>query len=638
MEEPQEKKNKIEELEDTLYSRNADNVFFKKRHSLSSEPVAKNISSAWSDDEEKPSDMIHIPFTKIFIGALIFFIIAAGFAFYEFFGGSNTVSGDNIAILVSGPVSVSGGEAFPLDIKVENNNAVALNNVSLLVEYPDDTRDPNDSSVALPRYTQTIGTIDAGKNIDQIVKAAMYGQENTPEVIKITIQYNIAGSNAVFTKEKDYNLVISSSPVNIAVTGDSEVNANQQTSFSVNITSNSLTTVKGMILKVDYPFGFNFTSANPAPTSLNNDVFAIGDLAPGAQRTINITGSINGQNGDEQVLKFTVGTPTSDNTDVATPFAVYSMDVSVKKPSVGVTVSVNQNSNSPIPIDIGDKNSVAIAWQNNLPQQINDMSVNVKFTGQALDEQSVNVDNGFYNSSDNSITFDKTEISDLETVNPSDQGTMTFDFSTLLPSLNPSIPFANSQIAMDITVTGTPAGGNNTVQTLYSGETVLKISSGINLLSQGFRTVGPFENSGPFPPQVDSTTTYTVTLTATNSFNNVNNAKVTAALAPGVIWTGFTSPSSEQINYDQASGQVVWNIGTMAANTGVNSSPRQVSFQVAVIPSITEVGSIMTLVNDATLTGTDTFSGENLNATQPPVTTDITSDPAYQDGIGIVAQ
>ena len=43
--------------------------------------------------------MIHIPYTKIFIGALIFFIIAAGFAFYKFFGGSNTVSGNNIAIL-----------------------------------------------------------------------------------------------------------------------------------------------------------------------------------------------------------------------------------------------------------------------------------------------------------------------------------------------------------------------------------------------------------------------------------------------------------------------------------------------------------------------------------------------------------
>ena len=157
-----------------------------------------------------------------------------------------------------------------------------------------------------------------------------------------------------------------------------------------------------------------------------------------------------------------------------------------------------------IPIDTGNTNSVTIAWQNNLTEQINNMSVNVKFIGQALDQQSVNVKNGFYNSSDNSITFDKSKIPGLDTVNPSDQGNMTFDFSTLLPSSNPSIPFGNSGVRADMTVTGTPAGGDNTVQTLYSGETVLKISSALNLLSQGFRTTGPFENSGPFPPQVDS--------------------------------------------------------------------------------------------------------------------------------------
>lgn len=223
MDNDEEKKSKIDEIQNELYSRNTDGLFLKKRHALSNRQEPKNIPSAWVDEAEKPekdSGVMHIPYTKIFIGALIFFILAAGFAFYKFFGGSNTVSGNNINILVSGPVSVSGGEVFPLDIKVENNNTAAIENVSMLVEYPDGTRDPNDSSIALPRYTQTIGTIDVGKNVEQIVKASIYGQENTPELVKITIQYNIAGSNAVFTKEKDYNLTISSSPINIAVTGD----------------------------------------------------------------------------------------------------------------------------------------------------------------------------------------------------------------------------------------------------------------------------------------------------------------------------------------------------------------------------------------------------------------------------------
>ena len=634
-----EKKSKIDEVQSELYSRNTDGAFVKKRHGLKMETAAKNTpASSWAPEAEKPEGLIHIPYTKIFIGALVFFIIAVGFAFYKFFGGSNTVSGNNIGILVSGPVSVSGGEVFPLDIKVENNNTAALSNVSLLVEYPSGTRDPNNASVAMPRYTETIGNIDVGKSVEQIVKASIYGQENTPELVKITVQYNIAGSNAVFTKEKDYNLVISSSPINIAVTGDTEVNANEQKNYSVNITSNSLTVVKNLILKVNYPFGFNFTSATPAPSSVDNSVFDIGDLAPGANRTINITGSMNGQNGDQQVLKFTVGTPTSDNTGVDTPFAVYTMDISIKKPSVGITMSVNQDSDSQIPIEAGNTNSVTIDWQNNLTEQIYNMSVNVKLIGQTLDPQSVNVTDGFYSSADNSITFDKSSIPAFDTVNPSDEGNMTFDFSTLLPSANPSIPFGNSGVRADVTVTGTPAGGDNTVQTLYSGETVMKISSALNLIARAFRTTGPFENSGPFPPQANSQTTYTVTLTATDSFNNANNVQVTTALPSNVTWTGFTSPSSEQVAYNQTSGQITWNIGTIQANAGVSLRPRSVSFQVAITPSITQVGSIVTLLNQSTITGTDAYSGESLTATEPPVTTDVTSDPAYQTNVGIVTQ
>jgi len=638
MDEPSEKKSKIEEIQSALYSRNSGGLFSKKRHELSTRPEEGSVPSAWAEEPERSEGGPHIPFTKILIGAFIFFIIAVGFAFYKFFGGSNTVSGNNINILVSGPVSVSGGEVFPLDIKVENDNSAALSNVSMLVEYPDGTRDPNDSSVAMPRYSETIGDIGVGKNIDRIVKASIYGQENTPEVVKITVQYQIAGSNAIFNKEKDYNLVISSSPINIAVAGDSEVNANQQTNFAVTVTSNSLSTVKSMILKVDYPFGFNFTSATPAPSSLDDSVFAVGDLAPGASKTIDIAGSIDGQDGEQRVLKFTVGTPTPDNTAVNTPFAVYSMDVSIKKPSVGLTLSINGNSDSPVAIDPGAKTNAIITWQNNLPEQIYNMTVKVEFTGLVLDKQSVNADNGFYNSSDNSITFDRSDVPALDTVNPGDQGNMTFDFATLLPSLNPSIPFAGSQIRVDTTVSGTPAGGDNSVQTLYSGTKILKLSSGLDLLARGFRTVGPFENSGPFPPKVDNQTTYTITLTATNSFNNVSNAQVTTTLPSNVTWTGFTSPASEQIHYDQTSGNIVWNIGNMPANTGVNSEPREVSFQVAVTPSITQVGSTITLLNETTITGTDMYSGESMTATDPAITTDITSDPAYQGGIGVVTQ
>jgi hypothetical protein len=190
---------------------------------------------------------------------------------------------------------------------------------------------------------------------------------------------------------------------------------------------------------------------------------------------------------------------------------------------------------------------------------------------------------------------------------------------------------------MDITVTGTRAV-NGTPEILYTDSKLLKISSFLKLLSRGFRSIGPFENSGPFPPKVDNETTYTITWTATDSWNDVKGAKVVAILPPNVKWTGYTSPDSENITYDNTSGQVVWNVGDMKANTGSTYPTREVSFQVSITPSVSQLGQDVPLLNEAVISGTDAFSGARVGETKAQVTTNITSDPQYNEGIGRVVQ
>jgi hypothetical protein len=633
------KKSKIDSVNDVLYSRSSDGVFVKKRHILSNKDTATDTApSAWSSQPETPESQKSIPYTKILMGAFIFFILAMGFAFYQFFAGSNIVSGDNINILVSGPISVSGGEEFPLDIEIRNDNKIDLKSVSLQIEYPDGTRSPEDVSVELRRQNETIGDILVGQSSRYLTKAVLYGEEKTEKTITVSIEYRVSGSNAIFHKEKEYNVLISSSPVNIQVNSPGEVNANQQIDFLVDVKSNSLTSLKGLLLKVDYPFGFNLTSANPRPISTNESVFSIGDLEPGASRLIRISGILAGQDGEERILKFTVGTPSKENTqDVGTPFAVYISAVSIKKSSIGLIATVNGSSNKEVAVDVGGDIQTHIDWRNNLAERIHNLVVQIKLSGPTLDKTTVRVEDGFYNSSQNTIVFDRGPNPNFIVVNPNDEGSLSFDFSTLLPSSNSLTAFANSQIGMDIMVLGTRAesGGQ---ETLYADSKVIKISSQLKLLARGFRTVGPFENSGPFPPKADQQTTYTITWTATNSFNNISGARVSAILPQNVVWTGFTSPDTENITYDSSSGQIVWNVGDMRSGTGITYPSKDLSFQVAVTPSITQIGSVVTLLNESTISGTDTYSLSGIGETKSSVTTNITSDPQYIENIGRVVQ
>ena len=633
-----EKKDKIEKVEESLYSKTIDNIFIKRRHNLQ-EGQNTNTPTSWDIKDEEVESHFQLPYSKILLGAFIFFVLALGFTFSKFFLGSNIVSGNNIDILVSGPVSIAGGEELPLDIQIINNNNVNLNNVALKVEYPVGTKSSVDQSQDYPRYSELLGDINIGKSQKRLVKSVLFGEENSQQVVKITVEYRTTGSNAVFSKEKDFNVLISSSPVNVSVSGPTDINSNQLTDFSIDISSNSTSIVKNLILKAEYPFGFNLSSSNPKSISSDGSVFAIGDLAPGAKRTIRISGAIVGQDGEQRVIKFTVGIANNnDNTAVTTPLATYVSTISLKKSSIGLVMTINQQAGDSTAIDVGSKNFADISWQNNLTEQVYDMVIKIGLSGQILDKESVSIVNGFYNSSNNSIIFDKGAQGGFSTVNPSDQGDLHFDFSTLYPYIGSPIPFGNSSIKMDISVTGNVVGanGSKTQELLFSDTKTLKLSSGLKLLSRGFRTVGPFENSGPFPPQVDNQTTYTITWTASDSFNNITGAKVSAFLPPNVTWTGYTSPDSETITYDKGTGEVDWNIGEMKYGIGVNSPARTVSFQVAITPSITQVGQELNLLNEATISGTDVYSGARIGEVKSPVTTTITSDPEYVDGIGKV--
>jgi len=636
--EQEENKNKIQEINTALYSKNANGVFVKKRHDLKEDYSAEKLPSAWENSDENMKKGFQLSYSKILLLAFVFFILATGFAAYKFFGGSNTVSGNNIDVSISGPVSVSGGDELALEIKIKNNNSLSLSGVDLLVEYPDGTKSSKDLSIDQKRYSENIGEIVAGGSESRMVKAVLYGEENSKKAIKVTVSYRMTGSNSMFSKEKEYTVLLSSSPISIKVTNPDEINADQQTDFVVEIKSSSLKTIKNLILKAEYPFGFNFVSSNPKADSSDGSLFVIGDLEPGGNRTIKITGLIQGQEGEERVVKFSAGLSSdSDKKSLVTILASNMSEIFIKKAYVGVTASIDGNTNNEVAISDGDKINTDIAWQNNLSEKINNLIIKVAFSGQLFDKTSVNTSNGFYRSLDNAIVFDKTNIPDFAAVGSNENGNVSFSFNTYSYLSNSNLSFSNSNVVMNITVLGNRSG-SATQDTLYSSKKVLKISSSLDLRARGFRSYGPFENTGPFPPKVDKESTYTIIWTVTDSFNNMNNVKVSATLPSGVKWTGYTSPSSEKISYDQNTGLITWDVGNLKSGVGSTYEARDVAFQVAVTPSLSQVGFNINLLGDSTVIGTDSYSLENISQTKSAVTTNITSDPEYFDGIGKVVQ
>jgi hypothetical protein len=636
---PEDDKNRIEELKRSLYSRDAPDV--RTRRKLHFSDVNNDMKPAWAEPAEDLPDVSlnenyedHSMsfFIKLLIGSAVFCVIAVGIGAYLFLNGSNLVSGNNIAIVISGPVSIPGGQPVSFAVKVTNNNNNDIQMVDMSVVFPAGATDPNDSSKALTSYDQLLGDIPAGGATSTSVSAIIFGEENTEKDITIDLTYKVKGSSAIFTKEQSYAVLINSSPITVTVSSFSSVTSGQAFDMTVDLKSNSQDTLKNVLLKGQYPFGYTFISANIPPLS-DKATWKIGDIPPGGDRSIIIHGSLQGEDTDIRAFHFSIGAQSSGNaTAIGTEYGLVEKDLTIEKPFVSLGIGINSDSGT------GDyvgkfnlPEQVKISWFNNLAVAVANVSVTVDLSGSAYDKTTVEPDSGYFDSAKDEIIWNQQTNPSLASIAAGDSGNVSFSITPADQSSSAN-PVIDPTVSISANISGDRTQESNVSGTLSAAESrTIKVSSSPTLSGRVVRTTGPFVNTGPIPPEAEQKTTYTIVWTIGNTSSVVDNAQVTATLPAYVTWLGSTSPSTEDITYDQNSGTVTWNVGTVNAYSS-DSERREVDFQVSLLPSINQVQSAPTLVNQASLTAVDDFTKATISSTQDYLTTSFSTDPTYQSG------
>lgn len=627
-------------LKKGLYSRTRGAIKKRKRRRL--EPKEYKAKSEWEHDTDvqelfarasgkrfkKPS------FTVIFlIGSFIFFILAALIALLFFISGGNILSPGNIDIGIAGPVTIDAGEELELFITITNHNASPLEATDLLVEFSDGTRDADDLAKELVRFRESMGTIASNQSVQKIVRSVPFGEEGSTHETCVTFEYRLQGSNAIFFKEKCYKFTVSASPVRLSIESVKEINSGQEAVFVLDIFSNSPTVIENVLLTAEYPFGFTFKEAIPEPSS-GKAIWSLGDLESGSKRTITLRGVIEGQNEEDRIFRFNVGIQDSRNDKrISTQFLSQLQNIRIKRPFLGVELALGGVVAPEYATPPGDIIRVDITWTNNLSTRIVDGEIEAKISGIPLDKTSVTVSNGFYRSIDNVVFWTKQTDEQLLSLEPGGEGRVSFSFNSFPSDSAVLSALRDPEMSIDVSVKGRRVSEEGVPEVIIStASSKIKVMSDLVLTSQLLYFSGPFINSGPVPPAAERETTYTAVWSITNTTNEVEGVKVVAALPPYVRWMGVTSPSGEDISFNPVGGSVVWNVGDTPAGTGIASSPRSVSFQVALLPSVSQIGLAPTVVQAASASGVDIFAREPLNYTARELSTVLGTDPQYRPG------
>ena len=183
-----------------------------------------------------------------------------------------------------------------------------------------------------------------------------------------------------------------------------------------------------------------------------------------------------------------------------------------------------------------------------------------------------------------------------------------------------------------VTVVGQIAGVT-TNRELQSTPITVSLNSDVVLsASSHYYLGGAVVGTGPIPPEVGSETGYRIVWNIENSVHALDQVLVSATLPPGITYVGGRQTELGVLTFDESSRTLSWDIERIPTTV----TELEAAFDVAVTPNETQIGTFVKLVNESTLTATDSATGARIQASGPSLTTDTGDDEAA--GLGVVVE
>lgn len=526
----------------------------------------------------------------------------------------------NVSINVDVPETVASGSEAVYKIITQNNDTQKLIGMELELTYAEGVAFESSS----PEPENLSGTIFKipdlipGQNAVVFVKTKVTGNVNDQKNINIKLHYKYSNFNSEFVKEKSAGITLIASDVLVEIQGPSSANNGQIVLYTVKYQNNSDNDVKNARIKLDYPVGFVFASAQPA-ADIGSDSWNIGTLAKGGSGQIQIQGSFNSVNPGEVktatanfVILDASGQPKIQNS------SVFSISISSLPLLVEQTLDPV---NSDGVIKPGDNLVFRLRYQNNGSTAARGVNIVVTLDSRVVNLASLRAEGGQVNN--NTILWNAATVPNLENLSPNESGQLTFSLQINNPAVKDS--------AKNLTLVSNIKIKSNEYESYFPGnQLTLKVSSPVSLSSTlSFVT-------GQLPPKVAAETVYKVKFSLSNSTNDYSGGVITAfvPLGPNAVITGSVTPSeASNFQYDSSTGKVTWNLGSLAANTGRFTSAKSLEFNIRLNPSSSQANRSLVLVKDIKFSAKDSFTNQETGVSHDNImTSDVVGGNSYSNG------
>ncbi|MDP2638881.1 MAG: hypothetical protein Q8P06_01790 [Candidatus Azambacteria bacterium] len=551
----------------------------------------------------------------LIIFSVIFFIalVASGTVFYFWL---TSFKESLIDFSISGPDQISSGENSDFIVSYWNNTNQVLQNANLIIRYPQGAIVDGGKNI----QNIDLGDIGIGGGGKREINATLVGADKSIQKIEAILSYRPQNNSSTFENKISKEVIITDSALSIEFKIPEIVMANVKNIYVVHYKNNTEKVFQNVSIEAVYPSGFSFISADRMPAK-NNNTWNLGDLNPNEEGDITITGVLK----DDQNVNFELAIGIIEGGKFH-QFNQISSEINLVVLPLKIDISVNNQSN--MAVNPGDNLRFKIHYENNSDIALLDVIIKAKLEGLMYDFSSLKTV-GYFNGLDGTITWNGGNWLDFKSLPAGASGDVEFDLNVKPKHIVRTFRDKNFLLNVSATIETATAPQSLKIKKLsVTDDLTIQLNTKTELKTAGYYYDQTIKNSGPLPPKVGQTTTYTVHWQVTNYSNDVESAKVKTILPEGISWLDKKSGAgAATLEYNDRTGELVWDIGKVTAGTGVLLSPYEVIFQVGLTPSINKVNMIVPILSASALTGKDAFTGVDILTTAPVLNSDLPDDP-----------
>lgn len=514
---------------------------------------------------------------------------------------------DQVHVTITGPAKVTVGSDVAYDVQIANDSGTTLTATQLIVIYPPGfSYTSSEPSATNKQGTEFApGDIAGGGGYSARINGRLAGDVQSQQQFLAQLIFSPLGTSEKLQVEASATTTIETAAFTFNATGPETGLPNEPVTFALTLANNQQQPLDGLQVQADYPSGFTFQKADPTATTDNN-VWKVGSLGMGESKKISVTGKLSGAADEIKRFVFSAGVLDKDGSYVKET----EVEKIVKLSNPTITITQTIDGKSELTADADTALEYVVSFENTGPSGLTNLTLEVGFTPDIWDVKTLSVGDGGALKSGNLIRWDGVSVPALRTLEAGQKAEVTFSVQPLRQLAITGLESKNFAVTTTPTIKiGSTGVNGNPVTVKYKADIAAGVTSTTII--------------GPNPPVISQESTYQITWTLTDLYNDLEGARFVGSVPAGaafVVGSGHVS-AGEDLVFNAATGQVLWNIGKVPANTGKQTASLTATFKITLTPQANAQGKKLLLVSKQQFTARDVWTSEDRTAPLPDVNT-----------------